>query len=94
MPRKQWHPAFVAAIREIVKEAPPEQIEVIPEVALSSKPLDVDVLVVKKSAEVKLTHPIAWFFRRYNLFEYKSPRDYLEPNDYDKGLAVTFLYKA
>ncbi|MEW6276652.1 MAG: hypothetical protein AB1556_16275 [Bacillota bacterium] len=45
MPRKQWYPAFVAAIREIVKDAPPEQVEVVPEAALSSKPLDVDELV-------------------------------------------------
>jgi len=46
---KQWHPAFVAAVREALKDAPPGEVEVIPEVALSSKPLDVDILVVKSS---------------------------------------------
>ncbi|TDA68873.1 MAG: hypothetical protein D9V47_06265 [Clostridia bacterium] len=69
MPNKQWHPAFVAAVREALKDAPPGEVEVIPEVALSSKPLGVDVLVVKKSEETKLVHPIAKIFRRYNLFE-------------------------
>lgn len=73
MPKKQWHPAFVAAVREALKDVPAGQVEVIPEVALSSKPLGIDVLVVKKSEEIKLSHPIARFFRRYNLLGTSRP---------------------
>ena len=68
MPNKQWHPVFVAALKETLKEARPGQIEIEAEVALSSRPLDVDVLVVKKAGETGLSHPIAKSFRRYNLF--------------------------
>ncbi len=93
MPNKQWHPVFVTALKEALSDAGPGEIEIQAEVALSSKPLDVDVIVVKKKATARLRHPVADIFRQYNLFEYKSPRDYLEPNDYDKGLALALLYK-
>ena len=93
MPNKQWHPLFVTSLREALSDARPGQVEIIPEVALSSKPLDVDVLVVKKSKAAHLQHPLADIFRTYNLFEFKSPDDYLEPNDFDKGMAIARLYK-
>gem|GEM_PF-247319 len=93
MPNKQWHPVFVTALKEALSDAGPGEIEIQAEVALSSKPLDVDVIVVKKKETARLRHPVANIFRQYNLFEYKSPQDYLEPNDYDKGMALTLLYK-
>ncbi|MTI83614.1 MAG: hypothetical protein FH756_06850 [Firmicutes bacterium] len=93
MSTKQWHPMFVTSLREALSDAGPGDIEIKDEVALSSKPLDVDVLVVKKKDAIKLRHPVADIFRKYNLFEFKSPDDYLEPNDYDKGLAIARLYK-
>jgi len=93
LPNKQWHPVFVTALKEALSDARPGEIEIQAEVALSSKPLDVDVIVVKKKETARLRHPVANIFRQYNLFEYKSPQDYLEPNDYDKGLALTLLYK-
>lgn len=94
MPNKQWHPAFLAALREAFRDAHPGKIEIIPEVALSSRPLDVDFVIVKKNRETRMGHPMAAIFRRYNLIEYKSPVDYLEANDFDKGMALAFLYKA
>lgn len=93
MPNKQWHPVFVTALKEALSDAPPGQVEIQAEVALSSKPLDVDVIVIKKKADIVLAHPVARVFRRYNLFEFKSPVDYLEANDFDKGLALARLYK-
>ncbi len=93
MPNKQWHPVFVTALKEALSDAGPGEIEIQAEVALSSKPLDVDVIVVKKKATARLKHPVADIFRQHNLFEYKSPQDYLEPNDYDKGMALALLYK-
>ena len=94
MPDKQWHPLFVISLKEAFAGALPGEVEIIPEVALSSKPLDVDVVVVKKGETARLNHPVADIFRTYNLFEFKSPGDRLEPNDYDKGMAVLRLYKA
>ncbi|WP_258358809.1 hypothetical protein [Moorella sulfitireducens (nom. illeg.)] len=93
MPNKQWHPVFVTALKEALVDAPPGQVEIQAEVALSSRPLDVDVIIIKKKADIALNHPVARVFRRYNLFEFKSPVDYLEANDFDKGLALVRLYK-
>jgi len=90
---KQWHPMFVTSLREALSDAGPGDIEIQAEVALSSKPLDIDVVVVKKKDAVKLRHPVADNFRKYNLFEFKSPDDYLGANDYYKGLANALLYK-
>ncbi|CEP68477.1 Uncharacterized [Moorella glycerini] len=39
MPNKQWHPVFVTALKEALSDAPPGQVEIQAEVALSSKPL-------------------------------------------------------
>lgn len=93
MPNKEWHPLFVTSLREALSDARPGEVEIQAEVALSSKPLDIDVLVVKKSDAAALRHPIADIFKTYNLFEFKSPEDYLEPNDFDKGMAIALLYK-
>ena len=93
MPYKQWHPQFVMSLKEALSDALPGDVEIIPELALSSKPLDIDVVVVKKSKSARLRHPLADIFRTYNLFEFKNPDDRLESNDYDKGMAIARLYK-
>ena len=94
LPNKEWHPLFVTSLKEALSDALPGEVEIQPEVALSSKPLDVDVIVVKKSETARLSHPLTNIFKKYNLFEFKSPDDRLEPNDYDKGMAIAILYKA
>ena len=90
MPNKEWHPLFVTSLKEALSDALPGEVEIQPEVALSSKPLDVDVIVVKKSETARLSHPLTNIFKKYNLFEFKSPDDRLEPNDYDKGAGLSF----
>ena len=87
MPNRQWHPQFVISLKETLSDALPGEVEIIPELALSSKPLDVDVVVVKKTETARLRHPLARIFKAFNLFEFKSPDDRLEPNDFDMGLA-------
>ena len=94
LPNKEWHPLFVTSLKEALSDAGPGEVDIQAEVALSSKPLDIDVLVVKKSGDARLRHPLAGIFRTYNLFEFKSPGDHLGPNDFDKGMAIAYLYKA
>ena len=93
MPNKEWHPLFVTSLKEALSDALPGEVEIHPEFALSSKPLDIDVIVVKKSETARLSHPLTGIFKKYNLFEFKSPDDRLEPNDYFKGIAIALLYK-
>ena len=66
MPNKQWHPQFVISLKEALSDSLPGDVEIIREMALSSKPLDVDVVVVKKSKSARLRHPLAGIFRTYN----------------------------
>ena len=44
MPNKQWHPQFVTSLKEALSDSLPGDVEIIPEMALSSKLLDVDVV--------------------------------------------------
>ena len=88
LPYKQWHPQFVTSLKEALSDALPGDVEIIPEQALSSKPLDIDVVVVKKRKSARLRHPLADIFRTYNLFEFKNPDDRLDSNDYDKAMAI------
>jgi hypothetical protein len=38
LPSKEWHPLFVTSLKEALSDAKPGEIEIKPEVALSSKP--------------------------------------------------------
>ena len=89
----QWHPAFYAGIQiEFGEEAKKLIFE--NEHNLSSKPLQIDVLVVKKQNEEAIKKNLGQIFRKNNIIEYKSPTDYLSIDDYYKVYAYTCLYKA
>ena len=61
---------------------------------LSSKPLQVDLLVIRKTGSQPIEEAIGQIFRRHNLFEYKSPGDDLNIDTYYKTVAYGCLYKA
>ena len=91
--RLQWHPAFYAGIQiEFEEEA--DKLIFENEHNLSTKPLQIDVLVIKKSTGEKILKNIGRIFRTYNIVEYKSPDDYLSIDDYYKVYAYTYLYKS
>lgn len=89
----QWHPAFYAGLQIEFKE---EQDKLIfeNEHNLSTKPLQVDVLIIKKQVGEKIKKNIGQIFRGCNIVEYKSPTDYLSVDDYYKAYAYTCLYKS
>ena len=77
----QWHPAFYAGLQiEFAEEA--EKLIFENEHQLSKKPLEIDVLVIKKKAEEQIRKNIGRIFRRHNIVEYKSPEDYLSIDDF------------
>ena len=89
----QWHPAFYAGIQiEFEEEA--QKLSFENEHNLSTKPLQVDVLIIKKHIGETIKKNIGQIFRECNIFEYKSPTDYLSIDDYYKVYAYTCLYKA
>ncbi len=89
----QWHPGFVAAMNlELAKDRKDLIFE--KEYNLNTKPLEIDLLVIKKDASVKLKNEIGSLFRGHNILEYKSPEDALDIDDFYKAGAYASLYKA
>jgi hypothetical protein len=89
--RIAWHPAFYGALRlELADYLGELTFEV--ERQLSSEPLIIDVVVVKKPPGVRIEKNIGKMFRERNIIEYKSPDDSLSVWDFHKGLAYSHLY--
>ena len=73
----QWHPGFVAAINLELAENR-EDLIYEKEYNLNTKPLEIDLLVIKKNREVQITNEIGRMFRGHNILEYRSPEDHLD----------------
>lgn len=89
----QWHPAFVSAMNlELLENRKDLVFE--REYNLNTKPLEIDLLIIKKKKEVSMQNEIGHFFRKYNILEYKAPGDHLDVDSYYKAVAYGCLYKA
>lgn len=91
--RTQWHPGFAAAIRIELRENK-DDLTFEEEYNLSKKPLQVDVLIIKKNREVQIKNRIGKLFKRYNIVEYKSPDDEMGIDTLYKVIAYACLYKS
>ena len=65
----QWHPGFVAAVN---LELAANRND------LNTKPLEIDLLVIKKDSHVQITNEIGRLFKGHNILEYQSPEDHLD----------------
>lgn len=89
----QWHPAFFAGLQiEFAEEA--KYLEFESEHMLSSKPMQLDVLVIKKDKKRQIKKNIGRIFRTYNIVEYKSPDDSLSIDDFYKVYGYACFYKS
>lgn len=89
----QWHPGFVAAMNlEFAKDRKNLIFE--KEYNLNTKPLEIDLLVIKKEASVRIKNEIGALFRGHNIMEYKSPDDSLDIDAFYKTGAYASLYKS
>ena len=89
----QWHPAFVAAMGLELKQNRGDLIFE-KEYNLNTKPLEIDLLIIKKAASVQVSSEIGRFFKGHNILEYKSPEDHLDIDTFYKTLAYGCLYKS
>ena len=89
----QWHPAFVAAM-DLEFEHNRGDLIFEKEYNLNTKPLEIDLLVIKKEASAKIASEIGTLFRGHNIIEYKSPEDHLDIDTFYKTLAYACLYKS
>ena len=62
----QWHPAFGAALR-ITLQDEMKYLEVYEEYLLSKKPLQMDILIIKKLKDVPIRKDIGRIFRKHNI---------------------------
>lgn len=89
----QWHPGFVAAINLEFEENRADLIYE-KEYNLNTKPLEIDLLVIKKDPNVQIVNEIGKLFRGHNIVEYKSPDDHMDIDSFYKAGAYGCLYKA
>lgn len=54
---------------------------------LNTKPLEIDLLVIKKEPAVQIESEIGKLFRGHNILEYKSPDDSLNIDTFYKAAA-------
>lgn len=89
----QWHPGFVAAM-SLELRGYRDDLDFEKEYNLNTKPLEIDLLIIKKEASVHIDNDIGSLFRGHNILEYKSPEDHLDIDTFSKALAYAYLYKA
>ena len=91
--RIQWHPAFVAAMSlELWQDRDNLMYE--KEYNLNTKPLSIDLLVLRKNTDMPIENEIGRIFRGHNILEYKSADDHLDVDVFYKVSAYAALYKA
>lgn len=90
----QWHPAFCAAT-ELELRQDLDVLELIPEYNLSKKPLQINLVIIKKMDWKRtLQNEIGHIMRGHNILEYKGPGDELTIDSFFKVIGYASLYKA
>ena len=86
-----WHPAFFEAIKLELDDYK-DVLEFRSEYQLSTEPLRIDCVIIKKAKNVVIKKNIAAIFRETNILEYKSPDDYVSVSDFYKVYGYACLY--
>lgn len=88
----QWHPAFCSAVKlELIENK--GDLDYTNEYNLNSKPIQMDLLVIKKSSDVEIKNEIGHIFRGHNIMEYKSPEASMNLDTFIKVIGYACLYK-
>ena len=92
--RTQYHNGFYAAMKVEygLRKAPVASYA--QEKELGEKPVKLDFLIITAEENAVFTDSIGKFFKQYNLFEYKSPRDSLSIDDFYKAQGYGLIYKS
>ena len=91
--RLQWHPAFYAGI-QIELEEERDKLIFENEHQLNTKPLGIDVVIIKKQSGVQIQKNIGRIFRGHNIIEYKAPGDSFSIDDFYKVYGYACIYKS
>ncbi|MDR1536803.1 MAG: hypothetical protein LBU32_02185, partial [Clostridiales bacterium] len=88
----QWHAAFQYALPKELEDYA-NVLEFDFEVPLTTEPLRIDAVIVKKKGGGPIGKNIGKIFRSRNIFEYKSPEDSFSIKDFKKTFAYAHLYE-
>jgi len=86
-----WHDAFFEALQLELHQYLPS-LNFIYEHQHSKQALIIDVLVIRKEHDIEIEKNIGKIFKAINLFEFKSEKDSLTVNDYNKVMGYAYLY--
>ena len=87
----RWHLGFQGGMELELRQWKAD-LEFNPEEPLSKEALVMDLLIIKRRKEVVIDHPLASFYKTWNLVEYKSPNDELSINTFYKTLGYAHLF--
>lgn len=89
----QWHLGLKPAVDlELADER--ENLSYFRDFSLNQQALEIDLLIIKEEGNQPIRNEIGRFFKKYNIIEYKSPKDELNIDTFYKVTAYTCLYKA
>jgi hypothetical protein len=91
MARTLWHPAVIQAFENELEDDR-ENLAIEAEHQLTTEPLRIDVLIIKKTKNIVIKKNIGQIFRQFNIIEYKSPDDSISVENYHKTHAYARLY--
>jgi hypothetical protein len=91
--RNQWHPGYCSAF-ELGFREDKEYLTFDREYLLNSKPIQMDLLIIRKKSNIIIKNSIGKLFRKHNIIEFKSPNDSLNYDTYVKTVGYACLYKA
>lgn len=91
--KTQWHPAFCSAVRLEFREYD-EWLDYTNEYNLTNKPMQIDMLIIKKRKDIQLQNDMGKIFKGHNIIEYKSPKDSLNEHAFFKVLGYACFYKS
>ena len=91
--RLDWHSGFECRLMISFRKYS-EDLTIEREHPLSSEPLRIDFIVIKKHTETKINNDLGRDFRTYNLIEYKNPNDELNIDVLWKCCGYACLYKS
>jgi hypothetical protein len=91
MARTSWHPAFAQAIENELEDCR-DALTFETEHQLTTEPLRIDVLIIKKKKNVIIKKNIGQIFRGFNIVEYKRPDEHVTIEAYHKTHCYSRLY--
>ncbi|MCR5701712.1 MAG: hypothetical protein K6G76_06185 [Lachnospiraceae bacterium] len=89
--RSQYHPAFYDAVIQMF-ELDGEKYDYEKEYTLNTLPNYIDLVVVQKGSVNEHCNAISGIFRKYNIFEYKSPGQHLSVRVYQKTMGYVYHF--